>query len=61
MNSIQLKETQEERDKTTESVVQDRQYQVLCVCERESDGESCRAVNAALCALVEAVCLGFRV
>eukprot|EP00960_Hanusia_phi_P044306 756574-Hanusia_phi.AAC.5 len=28
VNSIQLKETQEENDKTTESVFQDRQYQV---------------------------------
>ncbi len=28
VNSIQLKETQEEKDKTTEGVVQDRQYQV---------------------------------
>ena len=28
INSIQLKETQEENDKTTESVFQDRQYQV---------------------------------
>ena len=37
VNSIQLKETQEENDKTTESVVQDRQYQAPNPPQRDAD------------------------
>jgi len=43
VNSIQLKETQEENDKTTETVFQDRQYQVDAAVVRVMKARKCLA------------------
>jgi len=57
VNSIQLKETQEENDKTTETVFQDRQYQVSVWGHAACESTSVCFVRLSACLLDTCCCL----